>query len=247
MGSCEEIDISDAGRAHSRAETVATAIEDLIFAGELQPGDRIGEVAMAERFGVSRGPIREACRSLAAMGLVSLAPRHGAFVRRLSFHEIIDIFDIRAALGRLAGRQAASSIEKPALDQLEQLVVEMDEMAEQADSAGYTELNLKFHDIVYRAARIERLRALDRSLGSELRMYRQRGAAYGGLAVSNQEHRELFDCLRRGDAPAAGERLERHIANGRDRYIRASVAGGALPVDMVPMTARVQQEATENT
>jgi DNA-binding GntR family transcriptional regulator len=244
MSSFAEVHLNDMESAPSRARTVAAAIEKLIFAGELLPGDRIGEVAMAERFGVSRGPIREACRELAAKGLISLSPRQGAFVRSLNFKEIVDIFDIRAALGRLAGVQAANSIDTPDLDLMEHLIEAMDKKVEQGDSVGYTHLNLEFHDILYRIAGNERLRMLDRRLGGELRIYRQRGVAFGGLAVSNQEHRELMDSLRRGDARAAGERLERHIANGRDRFIRASVSRGSVSADRALDKAAIQRKAT---
>ena len=223
----------------SRADSVAANIESLIAAGELHPGDRLHEINLAERFGVSRGPVREACRLLAAKGLVDINPRHGAFVRTLTFQEIVDIFDVRMALGRLAGIQAASAIAKPDLDHLEQLISDMDDKVRRGDSAGYTDLNLEFHDALYAVSGNTRLHALDRSLGGELRMYRQRGAAFGGLAVSNNEHKALLACLKRGDARAAGEALEQHIANGRERFIRAYAAKENREK---PQEQRVQKE-----
>lgn len=210
-------------------------IEKLITTGELGPGARISENLIAARLGVSRGPVREACRMLAAAGLVTILPRQGTFVRALTLREIVNLFDIRASLGRLAGREAAITITRPELAELKRLIGAMDERAQAGDSLGYIELNIRFHAVLYEATGNERLIDLDRSMGNELRIYRRHGlAAGGGLAVSNQEHRVLVECLERGDAVAAGEQLEQHIVSGRDRFIRAMAASGDLVLKSEP-------------
>lgn len=212
----------------SLTAAVCDKIEALIIDGTLAPGDRIRENLMATRLGVSRGPVREACRLLEAAGLVTIVPRQGAFVRSLSVGEIVNLFDIRASLGRLAGSQAAVAITRDQLSKLESLIAEMDEKVRDGDSAGFTELNMQFHATLYEAADNPRLAELDRSMGNELRIYRHKGAAFGGLAVSNQEHRALVESLAKGDADEAGARLERHVLNGRDRFIRAMTTSGSL-------------------
>jgi DNA-binding GntR family transcriptional regulator len=204
-------------------------LEDLILKGEYGPGDRIKENALAARFGVSRAPVREACRLLQRSGLVDIVPNQGAFVRALSLHEIVNLFDIRACLGRLAGEQAAASINRQQLAQLRTLMAEMDEASQDANAARYIELNIAFHAQLYDATGNARLAALDGQMGKELRIYRRHGLAFGGgLAVSNLEHRTILAAVEQGDCAAAGRELERHILNGRDRFIRAMSATGQL-------------------
>src|SRR5262245_21640210 len=98
------------------AETVADRIEQqleqLILSGEYAPGAHINENALAARLGVSRAPVREACRLLQRTGLVRIVPNQGAYVHSLSLAEIVALFDVRACLGRLAGQQAAASIDR---------------------------------------------------------------------------------------------------------------------------------------
>lgn len=218
----------DNGFNQSLAESVCKKIEKLIIDGALAPGDRIRENLLASQLGVSRGPVREACRLLKATGLVTIVPRQGAFVRSLDVGEIINLFEIRSALGRLAGSQAAVSITSEQLSSLESLINLMEETVRLANSIDFTALNIRFHSTLYEATNNSRLADLDRKMGNEIRIYRQKGAAFGGLAVSNQEHREILRCLSRGDAIKAGEQCERHILNGRDRFIRAMTANGIL-------------------
>lgn len=204
-------------------------LEDLILKGEYGPGDRIKENALATRFGVSRAPVREACRLLQRSGLVDIVPNQGAYVHALSLHEIVNLFDIRGCLGRLAGAQAAASINGQQLAQLRTLMVEMDEASRDANAARYIELNIAFHAQLYEATGNARLAALDGQMGKELRIYRRHGLAFGGgLAVSNVEHRAILAAIEQGDCARAGLELEKHILNGRDRFIRAMSATGQL-------------------
>jgi DNA-binding GntR family transcriptional regulator len=214
---------------NSVVNQIERELEGLILRGEYAPGDRINENALAARLGVSRAPVREACRLLQRSGLVDIVPNQGAFVRSLSLHEIVNLFDIRGCLGRLAGEQAAAAISRQQLDQLRTLMMDMDAASREANGARYIELNITFHAHLYEATGNARLAALDAQMGKELRIYRQHGLEFGGgLAVSNIEHRTILDAVERGDCAAAGRELERHILNGRDRFIRAMSATGQL-------------------
>ncbi len=199
------------------------------MSGEFSLGSRINESALSARLGLSRAVIREALHALVRVGLVEIVPNQGAFVKNLSLPEITQLFDIRASLGRLAGRQAALLIDGEILDHLRMLIREMDQVAAERDSERYVALNLDFHDTLYRASRNERLAELDRAMGKELRIYRRHGLAFGGgLAVSNQEHREILDAIGRGDCEMAGVHLENHIRNGKERFLNAMSATGKL-------------------
>jgi len=219
-------DTKDAGLAVNRVER---ALEALILDGEYDPGDRINENALAARFGVSRAPVREACRSLQRDGLLEIVPNQGAFVRVLTLAEIVNLFDVRACLGRLAGELAAAAMTRGAMQQLRDLMSAMDEASRAGDAGRYIDLNIAFHASLYAATGNARLAALDAQMGKELRIYRRHGLAFGGgLAVSNLEHRAILAAVEQGDRVAAGNELQKHIQNGRDRFIRAMSATGQL-------------------
>lgn len=213
----------------TQAELAAEKIEELIMSGEFALGAHINENALSAKLGIGRAAIREACHALVRVGLVEIRPNQGAFVKSLTLPEITHLFDIRAALGRLAGQQAASSIDAEGLRRLRELIDEMDAVAANRDSERYIALNLLFHDILYEATGNPRLAELDRSLGKELRIYRRHGLAFGGgLAVSNREHREIVASIEKGDCDMAGVQLEKHIRGGKDRFLHAMSATGQL-------------------
>jgi DNA-binding GntR family transcriptional regulator len=114
---------------------------------------------------------------------------------------------------------------------LRALIADLDAASRDADAERYIALNIEFHTALYRATGNARLAALDEQMGKELRIYRRHGLAFGGgLAVSNVEHRAVLAAIERGDREAAGAELERHIQNGRDRFMRAMSASGQIVV-----------------
>jgi DNA-binding GntR family transcriptional regulator len=204
-------------------------IERLIVGGVYPPGAHLNESALAAEIGVGRASIREACRLLERAGLVRIVPNQGAYVSALTLPQIVDLFDIRASLARLAGQRAAATIDATHLDALRSTMDEMDEVARKRDADRYVELNLQFHAALYQATGNQRLAMLDESIGKELRIYRRHGLAFGGgLLISNQEHREIFGAIERGNCEVAGAALEKHILGGRDRFLRAMSATGQL-------------------
>jgi DNA-binding GntR family transcriptional regulator len=215
--------------AESVADRIERELETLILTGEYQPGSRINENALAARFGVSRAPVREACRLLQRSGLVRIIPNQGSFARDLSLPEIVHLFDVRSCMGRLAGELAAAAITRAGVQELRDLITAMNEASNVSDAERYIGLNIAFHSILYAATGNERLAALDSQMGKEMRIYRRHGLEFGGgLAVSNLEHCAILAAIEAGDRQAAGIELEKHIQNGRDRFIRAMSATGQL-------------------
>lgn len=211
------------------ADDLEAKLEDLILSGEYPPGARINENALAARFGVSRAPVREACRLLQRAGLVRIVPNIGSFVRDHSLVEIVDLFDVRSCLGRLAGELTTATITRDGLKEMRELIAAMDEASAASDAERYIGLNIAFHSTLYAATGNTRLASLDAQMGKEMRIYRRHGLEFGGgLAVSNVEHRAILGAMERGDREAAGMELEKHIQNGRDRFIRAMSATGQL-------------------
>lgn len=225
----------DPVEAPTVADRIERELEQLILTGEYPPGAHINENALASRLGVSRAPVREACRLLQRAGLVRIVPNQGAYVHALSLPEIVELFDVRACLGRLAGQQAAASIDRARRQELHALIDAMDAAAGAADAERYIDLNIAFHATLYAASGNGRLALLDAQMGKELRIYRRYGLEFGGgLAMSNNEHRALLAAIERGDGDAAGAQLEKHIQNGRDRFIRAMSATGKLVLQEAP-------------
>jgi DNA-binding GntR family transcriptional regulator len=213
----------------STADRLEHELERLILEGEYQPGARINENALAARFDVSRGALREACRLLQRSGLVNIVPNQGSFVAALSVAEIVNLFDVRACLGRLAGQRAAATATRAALQEMRDLIDKMDEASRTADASRYIGLNIAFHAALYGTTGNAQLAALDAQMGKQLRIYRRHGLEFGGgLTVSNVEHRSILAAIERGDCEAAGNEVEKHIENGRDRFIRAMSATGQL-------------------
>lgn len=126
--------IGAGAEALSLAEQVATQLADAIVNEEYVPGARIHEVAVSERFQVSRGPVREALRILENAGLVTILPRRGAIVTKLSIAEVEDVFELRAVLVGLAARRLARTRPAQSLAQIETRVEELKLLAQQEDA-----------------------------------------------------------------------------------------------------------------
>ena len=207
-------------RTVSLTSALEREIEALILSGELPPGDRINEIQLAKRFGTSRGPIREATRSLEGKGLVEVVRNRGVFIRRLTLEEAIEIYDLRCALFGLAGRLLAARMDDNMLDHLTALLQRMDEVAEERDFDSYYPLNLTFHNDIVERARNKTLAAEYRAMVKKLHLFRARSLVQGGgLAVSNREHREIVDALASGDVERAHAACWRHVERAKHRML----------------------------
>ncbi|MEN8738744.1 MAG: GntR family transcriptional regulator, partial [Phaeobacter gallaeciensis] len=133
-----------------RADSIAEELEELIFDGTFADGDRLDEVRLAEQFGVSRTPLREAFQRLALSGLVQLIPRRGAFVRQPGPVELMEMFEVMAELEAVCGRLAAKRISDQALDELNDANAKCQAAVDAQDSDAYYVENERFHRILYR-------------------------------------------------------------------------------------------------
>jgi phosphonate utilization transcriptional regulator len=205
-------------QSNSLPMLVAREVERMILAGELSVGERVNESALAARFRVSRGPVREALRGLEESGLLRLEKNRGVFVREISLGEADEIYDLREALDELVGRRLAKRFEEPARTAVHALLKEMESAAAQGDAASYHMLNLRFHDTLVEATGNAKLIATYRRLIKELHLFRLKGlTAGGGLPVSNDEHRGIVRTIEAGDADAAGKRMRDHVRASRKR------------------------------
>jgi len=208
-------------RKASVVPLVQQEIERQIASGELVGGTRINESALALKLGVSRGPIREACRTLEQLGLLRSELNRGFFVREISTKEAIDIYEVRAGLFATAGRLAAQIINAQQIAVLDDLVTRMDTAAATSDIAAFYPLNNEIHRRLVEFSDNSKLIQLFPTLEAELHLFRRRGLILpGSMQVSNDEHRSIVDALRHGDGNTAGRLMERHIMAGKARFIR---------------------------
>src|SRR5450755_213313 len=200
---------------------VQVELERMILSGELAPGERLTEVALAARLGVSRGPLREAFRMLEEAGLVRTEKNRGVFVRDIPIDEAIEIFDLRAAMDELVGRRLAESITPAALREIRALVDAMEQAVKAKDAYNYHLLNLKFHDRLVELAGNGKLTAIYRKLIKELSLFRRLNLADGWLMpISVGEHRQIVKAIASGDAELAGRAMLEHVLESKERTIK---------------------------
>ena len=183
---------------------VRDELERMILDGDVAAGERLNELTLAEQMGVSRGPVREAARSLERDGLVTTVANQGVFVRELSLDDALELYDLRAMIaGYLCGRVAERADAEVNLS-LRQAVARMDAAIAAANEPLYFELNLAFHDKIASAAGRGRAQRLYASLGKEVRLLRRR-VLCGEEFAENLEPRTRPDRRRhRGRRRAGG-------------------------------------------
>ncbi len=201
----------------------------MIEAGELRSGDRLNEIALATRLGVSRGPIREAFRGLEETGLVDVIVNRGVFVRQIEWADVVEIYEVRAALFARAGRLLAGSITPDQLAVLRDLIERMDRAAEADDLNGYYAINLDFHRRLMEYCGNRRIQSLYQSLVRELHLFRRKAlVADGSLKASNAEHRQIVEALAAGDSERAESLMNRHVMGSRMRLEAGGEADAAV-------------------
>lgn len=227
--SAAEPPLRETGSERPLVDVLLERIENLILEGNLKPGDRLKEKSLAAQWGVSRGPVREACRILQEAGLVDIQPNRGAVVRHVNLSDVLHEFDIRAALWRLAGREAARNLSHRQMDGLDALIAQMATVIEAEDGAGYIRLNTRFHDAIVVATGNRPLIALHRRLFLQARLFRRQALANeAGLDERNADHKAIVAALRSGNQDDAGRLLEEHVFKNKERFI-ANIQRGAGP------------------
>lgn len=193
-------------------EQVTDHLRREILEGRLAPGTELGESTLAASLNVSRGPLREALGQLAAEKLVTIVPRKGAIVRRLTRQEFLDAYQVREALESLAIRLAVPRIGETERSELHALCDEMDAAVRRGDSGDFHQINHDFHGLLVRASGNQTLIEMHGQLTGQMgRLLKQSVQLRGGLGHSAAEHREILAAIDNGDAEEAARLLEEHI------------------------------------
>jgi DNA-binding GntR family transcriptional regulator len=193
-------------------EQVIDHLREQILTSALPPGAELGEAALARSLGISRGPLREALGQLAAEGLVTMVPRRGAVVTRLTRKEFIDAYQVREALESLAIRLAVPRLNGDQRAELHRLCDAMERQAAAGDARAFFDGNRAFHQLVVEASGNEKLAAVHAQLIAQMGRLMSRSAELrGGLERSAAEHRALLAAIDAGDAARSVALLEEHI------------------------------------
>lgn len=196
------------------------ALEDEIVSGRLRPGQRLDEVGLAERFDVSRTPIREALIQLAASGLVEIRPRRGAFVMLLGPRALIESFELMAEIEAACGRLAARRMTPADRDAITAAHAACRAAVEADDAQTYYPTNAVFHQAIYAATGNRVLAEEARRLQLRLQPYRRlQLRAPRRMDASFAEHEGIFQALLAEDGEAAAERLRAHVVVQGERFM----------------------------
>jgi DNA-binding GntR family transcriptional regulator len=210
----------------TKADDIAVLIEEAIVSGELAPGSVLRQEQLSERFGVSRTPVREALRRLAALGLVSFVPNRGVRVRTLSHDELREAFLVRAELEGLITAEAARRMTSEALEELDEaekrftrLTKELRSLEPGGDrrslATEWMRANHNFHDVLYRVADlpyVESVAKAARRTFSGPAVWAPTDDELDRLYARNQdEHRAIRQALLAGSVAGAGELAREHV------------------------------------
>ncbi|HEY9266467.1 MAG TPA: GntR family transcriptional regulator [Microbacterium sp.] len=204
--------------ATSMRESIADVLRMEIVQGTLAPGTKLSEGRLAERFGTSRMPVREALQMLARADFVIVEQRRGTFVRGVSQREIVDLYEVREALEGMAARLCATRASEELLDRLDMLMQRMASAVAADDSAAYIEADEQMHGLIFEGSANSRLMDQYRLLSDHLhRNYLSTVVTRrpGRLSRSMSEHQIVVEAVRMRDADSAERAMRHHVTQGR--------------------------------
>ena len=189
-------------------------LREMIIEGRLEPGQKIPEKALCERFGVSRTPLREAVKILAAEGFVELTPHRGAKVVKLTLKDFEEALPIMGALDAVAGELACQNATEEEIAELAALTDRMSERFEAQDLTGYYKLNSRIHALIMEMARNPTLTRSTRVLSERMRRARYELAmAPDRWAQAVEEHQAMVEALEQRNGERLGQIMKVHVTH----------------------------------
>lgn len=195
-------------------DVVFNTLREAILKGELKPGERLMELQLAAKLGVSRTPIREAIRMLELEGLAVTVPRKGAEVAKMTEKDMEDVLQIRKALDELAVGLACDNIQESDLDNLHVALKNFEASAREHDVKRIAQADVEFHEVIYQATNNPKLVNMLNNLREQMYRYRveylKNEAIYPTLI---REHEEIFACLKEKDREGVIRIMSNHVVN----------------------------------
>lgn len=196
---------------------VTMRLRDMVVEGALPPGMRLNERVLCEQLGVSRTPLRDAFKTLAAEGLIDLLPNRGAIVTRMSIDETQQTFEVMGALEALSGQLACQHITDAEVSEVRALHYEMLAAHARRDLPAYYRINHRIHDAINAAARNPVLTATYLQINARIQSLRFRSNFnQEKWDVAVQEHAAMLAALEKRDGETLGTILQQHLRNKRD-------------------------------
>ncbi len=229
-------------RHQTLREKILETIRDAILKGTLKAGEKVAEPELAERFGISRTPIREAFRQLESEGYLTVIPRKGAVVASLSERDIEEFYSIKSILEGYAARMAAENLSDKDIERLETINERLHQLAIGGDIKTFFKIHNEFHDLFIRAAGNEKLFELIGQLGLKFNRLRMASLSLPGrMDISVQEHKKILQAFRQHDGEAAdnlvrknatygGQVLLQSLAQQEGRRIETSIVSQSVDV-----------------
>jgi DNA-binding GntR family transcriptional regulator len=207
-------------------EVIFNTLREAIIIGELKPGERLMEVQLAEKMGVSRTPVREAIRKLELEGLVDMVARRGAQVADLSVKDIMDVLEVRASLDGLATSLSSTRITQDELKELMHINTQFTNYVEKENLQGIIKKDVEFHDIIYRSSRNEKLIQIASNLREQVQRFRVIYLKdFSSTKDIIKEHNEILEAIQNKDSNNAQSLAQKHIKKQEESIINSLKPG----------------------
>lgn len=211
-------------QTQSLSSVICSQLEEMILSGDILPGERINESQLSSTLGVSRAPIREACRQLERSGMVEVRINKGTFVKEIDLQEVEELYEIRATLDALAADKAAQIITEDQKTALHIHLEEMQQAAQQDDHQHYFKANIGFHMCIMHIAGNKNLLEIYEGVSKKASLFRKTSlSAPGRLPVSLKQHEAIYDAIASGDADKAADLMKHHIHDAKTIILESGV------------------------
>ena len=202
-------------------DVVFYTLRQAILKGELEPGERLMEMQLAEQLGVSRTPIREAIRKLELEGLVLMIPRRGAIVAKITEKDLKDVLEVRASLERLSTKLACERMEEETIEELREAQEAFKAALRGDDITLQAQKDVEFHDVIYKSTTNLRLIQMLNNLREQMYRYRleylKDGTSHQKLV---EEHEAIIEALSRRDTEETTNIMVGHVYNQEQAVMR---------------------------
>ena len=194
----------------TKKDLIVDILREAIMSGELEPGERLLQEELAQRFNVSPTPIREAIRQLVAEGILDHSPHKGVQVTEVKLEDVREIYLIRGALEALAAHLAVPRLSQADIQRLHVLQDQIEAQIELGELTALRKLNFEFHMLIYEATGLTQLNQIIRNLWTKF-PWDTLHVLPDRASMSAQEHRLIIQAIEAGNAKLAGQRVQEHI------------------------------------
>lgn len=191
-----------------------------IIKGDLAQGSKLFEAKIAEQLGVSRTPVREALRELAAEGFVKMNPNQGMIVYNTSIEDVQNVLQIRGVLEGLAARLTATLISEEETKKLDSYIKQMEKFVSRNDPIAFSDIDAKFHELIVNSCGNKQLIQIRKNISEQVNRYRMKSLNVPGrLKYSLKEHREIAEALKIKDSKRADIWSRKHIESTMENFL----------------------------